>query len=346
MAVNHRVELRRPVAGRPAADDFVVVEGRVPEPGPGEALIRVEALSLDPYMGSALKGRHMSGWIAPGDLMPGEGVGRVVRSRTPDLPEGATVIARTGWQDFAVMAPADPALAGMAAALAPGARVLDVAPGIPPSAYLGVLGMPGLTAYAGTVHVLAPRPGETFVVSSCTGGVGSAAGQVAAIMGARVVGIAGSTEKCAFAIDALGFAACVDRTDPAWVDALGAACPDGVDAYFDCAGGEVLAGVMRRLALGARIGLCGMMDQYNAEGVLAGPSLAPVLGRRAAIRGIVVYDQWGEMARWRRLAAAWIAGGRLAYRESRSHGLESAPAAFAAMMAGANFGKTVVVLGG
>lgn len=346
MTLGRQVVLRRPVEGQPSAEDFEVRETYIAEPSEGEVVIEAHALSLDPYMGSAIKGRHMSGAISPGMLMPGETVGRVVRSRCPTLPEGAAVLSRGGWQTHTLARAPPPGLGGMEVALSTGARLVPDLPGIPLTAYLGLLGMPGLTAYAGTVDILAPRPGETFVVSSATGGVGSAAGQIARVMGARVVGIAGSPEKCAYATDALGFAACVDRTAPDWIEALSAACPDGVDLYFDCAGGGVLAGVMTRLALGARIGLCGMMEQYNSGEILPGPSLAPILARRATLRGIVVYDHWDRMERWRRLAHDWIGEGRLVFKESRTAGLESAPAAFAAMMAGRNFGKTIVMLGG
>ncbi len=216
----------------------------MPEPASGQILVRHLFLSLDPYMGSALKGRHMSGAIAPGDMMPGETVGRVMASRHPAFAEGDLVISRGGWQLWSVTEPADPHLTGMAAALSAGARRIDIDEGFPPSLALGVLGMPGLTAFAGVRDVLAPKPGECFVVSAASGAVGATAGQVARTMGARVIGIAGSAAKCAHVIDGFGFDGCVDHSDPDWHQALAALCPEGVDAYFDTVGGDMLKGVM------------------------------------------------------------------------------------------------------
>lgn len=344
MTRNCRIVLKHGVDGRPNADDFALEILPIPEPGAGEILVRHDFLSLDPYMGSAIKGRHMSGAIAPGGLMPGETTGVVLASRDPTLPEGTRVISRGGWQAYSVAKAADARETGMAAALSHGVRRLDAAPGMPASAYLGALGMPGLTAYAGVVELLVPRPGETFVVSAASGAVGSAAGQIARQMGARVIGIAGSPERCAYVVDRFGFDACIDRHEDNWKAQLAAACPDGIDAYFDTVSGAILQGVLGRLAMHARIILCGMMDQYNSREVLPGPNLSAVLARRASIRGLVVYDHWDKMERWRGLAVGWLARGTFVYKEDRVDGLEAAPAAFAAMMAGRNFGKTIVAL--
>jgi NADPH-dependent curcumin reductase CurA len=345
MPVNRKVVLRHIVAGRPEASDFALVESALQEPAEGEVLIAHECLSLDPYMGSAIKGRHMSGEIVPGDVMPGETVGRVIASRHPGYGEGQLVISRGGWQSHSLATAPEPSETGMTAALSPAARRLDAADGVPLSAYLGVLGMPGLTAYAGVVDMLAPKPGETFLVSAASGAVGSAAGQIARNMGARVVGIAGSDEKCAHVVGVFGFDACVNYRSLDWKAHLAEACPGGIDAYFDTVGGDMLKAAMGRLAMHARILLCGMMDQYNSAEILPGPSLAPVLARRAQINGLVVYDHWHKMARWRALAGRWLSEGRLAYKEHRVAGLDGAPLAFAEMMAGHNFGKTIVLLG-
>ncbi len=305
-------------------------------------LVRHAFLSLDPYMASAIKGRHMSGAVAPGDVMPGETLGRVAASRHPDFAEGDVVISRGGWQLWSVAEPADPALRGMAAALSPGATKLSVPDGVSPSLFLGVLGMPGLTAFAGVRDVLAPKPGETFVVSAAAGAVGGTAGQVARAMGARSIGIAGSPEKCRLVIETFGFDGCVNYRDPDWKQTLAALCPDGVDAYFDTVGGEMLKGVMPRLAMGGRVMLCGMMEQYNSAEILPGPSLAPILQRRATVTGFVVYDHWETMPLWRRLGTTWIAQGRLRFTESVTAGLDGAPQAFADLMAGRNVGKCIV----
>ena len=344
MPHNRKVVLAQSSPGRPEAAHFAVIDAAVPEPGPGQVLVRHEHLSLDPYMASAIKGRHMSGAIAAGDTMPGETVGRVVASRHDDFVEGDRVISRGGWQLWSVADPADPRLRGIAAALSPGVFKLPAEEGISPSLHLGALGMPGLTAFAGVRDVLAPKPGECFVVSAASGAVGATAGQIARAMGARVIGIAGSVEKCAHVVDGFGFDGCVNRTDADWKQALTALCPDGIDAYFDTVGGEILKAVMPRLAMNGRVMLCGMMEQYNSPEILPGPSLAPILQKRATITGFVVYDHWEKLAQWRRLGAQWIRSGRLRFRESIVIGLESAPQAFCDMMAGRNFGKTIVAL--
>jgi NADPH-dependent curcumin reductase CurA len=344
MNINRQVLLKNTVSAVPVETDFQLVEAAMPEAGEGQVLIRAILLSLDPYMGSAIKARHMSGGVRPGDLMPGEGLGVVVQSRHPGFAEGDIVVSRAGWQTYSVADAPAPGLTGMAAALSPAANRLTPDSRVPLSTYLGVLGMPGLTAYAGTVDLLAPRPGETFVVSAATGPVGATAGQIARNMGARTVGIAGTDEKCAYAVERLGFAACVNYKQPEWWDALATACPDGVDCYFDNVGGSILTGVMRNLAMRARIVLCGAMEQYNSPTILPGPNLGPIVGKRATIKGLVVYDFWERMGQWRRIGADWIADGRLTYREDRGEGLAQAPALFARLMAGQNFGKSLVVL--
>jgi NADPH-dependent curcumin reductase CurA len=232
----------------------------------------------------------------------------------------------------------------MAAALAPAADRVEPLAGYPLSLYLGVLGTPGLTAYAGLVYALEPKPGQTLAVSAASGAVGSAVGQIARNMGVRVVGIAGTDEKCAYVTDELGFAACVNRRTNNWGDAVKDACPDGIDRYFDTVGGSTLAIVMRHLAMGARITLCGMMEQYNSEADLGGPSLGPIFGKRATLNSIVVYDYFDKLPVWRRLGAQWLQEGRLKTKEDVVVGLDQAPAAFARLMAGENFGKAIVAV--
>jgi NADPH-dependent curcumin reductase CurA len=343
--MNRAVLLRRAVQGLPSAEDFVLTERPMPVPGPGEVLVRNSFLSLDPYMLSAIKGRHMSGAADLDQTMQGDTVGTVVGSNDAVFAIGTRVIARGGWQEFSVLRALPAGAGGIDTLTGPYARPLPPAdPDIADSAYLGVLGMPGLTAWAGTAILAPPEPGACFVVSAATGAVGSIAGQIARNLGARVVGIAGSAEKCVYAVEALGFAACVNHRAGDFPEQLAAACPNRIDGYFDNVGGRILDVVLQRLALRARIVLCGMIEQYQAETRLPGPSLAPVIGRRAHMMGLVVYDHVARLAEWQQLASQWIREDRLRWREDRAETLAAAPAAFVRLMQGQNFGKTVVVL--
>ncbi|GIL38953.1 NADP-dependent oxidoreductase [Roseiterribacter gracilis] len=328
MKQNQEVVLLRQPETRPIAADFELRNADMPSLGDGEMLVETLYLSLDPYMGTAIKGKHLSGGVGAGDVMPGETIARVVESLHPDFTTGDLVLTRSGWRRYARATTAD--------------KLPSLPDGVPASAYLGVLGMPGLTAWAGTVRLAQPLPGQTFVVSAASGAVGSAAGQIAKNMGARVVGIAGSAEKCAYVRDRFGFDACVDYKQANWRDALAAACPDGIDAYFDNVGGTILEGVLLRLALGARIVLCGMMQQYVSATPLPGPALGPIIGKRATMKGLVVYDHADLLPTWRRVGAEWIQTGRLYFKEERVTGLDAAPAALERLMAGGNFGKLVV----
>jgi NADPH-dependent curcumin reductase CurA len=212
----------------------------------------------------------------------------------------------------------------------------------PVASALGVLGMPGLTGYAGTVYLGEPRPGQTFVVSAATGPVGCTAGQVARHMGARVVGIAGSDDKCDFAVREMGFAACVNYKRGDLVAQLKDACPDGIDVYFDNVGGDTLSAVIRNLAMGARIVLCGMIEAYSMDTPPPGPWLGPVVGARATMKGLVVYDHLNRLPELVRVVGAWIRDGSFHYREDVTDGLARAPEAFCRLMRGGNFGKALV----
>ena len=338
---NLQVVLKHRYETLPQPDDFAVVKGAIPEPAKEQVLIQTMALSLDPYMGPAIKRRHMSGSINEGDVIVGETVGRIVKSRHPDYAEGDIVLSRGGWQSYSLAggpgteSAAIPALTNIA-------RKLPSYPGVPPSAYLGVMGMPGLTAYAGLAYLSELKPGQTFVTSAASGAVGSAAGQIAKIMGARVVGIAGSPEKCAATKELFGFDDCVNYKLEGWKDSLKAACPKGIDCYLDATGGAVLQVVLSRLAMGARVLLCGMMDQYNSTGPVPGPNLSAVIGFRAIMKGLVVYDFFDKMVEYRDNAAQWIVQGRLRFKEDVTEGLANAPAAFTRLMAGQNFGKVII----
>ncbi len=329
---NQRITFARSPQGLPVPQDFGADATAIPTPGPGQFLSRTIYLSLDPYYRNVMKNSQIyADRLAPGDVMVGETVAQVVDSRHPDYRSGEYVAVRNGWQQFALSS-------------GEGVRRLDAA-AAPLSTALGVLGMPGLTGFAGTVYLAEPRPGQTFVVSACTGPVGSTAGQVAAHMGARIVGIAGSAEKCEFAVKQLGFAACVNYKDGDLAGQLKAACPNGIDAYFDNVGGDTLVAVIANLALGARIVLCGMIEAYSMDKPPAGPWLGPVVGARATLKGLVVYDHLQRQPELIRVVGGWIREGSFHYREDISEGLASAPEAFCRLMKGGNFGKALVRVG-
>lgn len=326
---NLRVLFARRPRGLPIPEDFRLDETEVPSPGPGEFLSRTLWLSLDPYYRNVMKGSQLyAERLEPGMPMIGETVAEVVESRHPDFAPGDFVAVRNGWQAYAVSNGA-------------GVRKLDPAMA-PLSTALGVLGMPGLTGYVGLVYLGEPKPGQTVVVSAATGPVGSTVGQVARLVGARPVGIAGSDEKCDYAVRELGFAACVNYRRGELRAQLEAACPDGIDVYFDNVGGDTLAALLARLALGARVVLCGMIEAYSMEAPPPGPFLGPVVGARATLKGLVVYDWLHKAAEQRKVVSAWIREGRFRYREDITEGLERAPEAFCRLMRGENFGKALV----
>jgi hypothetical protein len=326
---NRRVLFARRPRGLPVPEDFALDEAPVPAPREGQFLSRTLWLSLDPYYRNVMKGSQIyADRLEPGMPMVGETVAQVVESRHPGYSAGEFVAVRNGWQSFA---------------LSDGTGVRKLDPSMAPlSTALGVLGMPGLTGYAGLVYLGEPKPGQTVVVSAATGPVGSTVGQVARLVGARAVGIAGSEDKCAHAVGELGFAACVNYRAGELKKALAAACPDGVDVYFDNVGGDTLAAVMTRLALGARIVLCGMIEAYSLDAPPPGPFLGPVVGARATVKGLVVYDWMHKAEEQRRVVSSWIREGRFRYREDITEGLENAPGAFCRLMRGGNFGKALV----
>ena len=326
---NRRITFARSPTGLPVPEDFGADETAIPTPGPGQFLSRTLYLSLDPYYRNVMKNSQIyADRLAPGDVMVGETVAQVIESRHPDYRAGDVVAVRNGWQQYALSS-------------GQGVRKLDPATA-PVSTALGVLGMPGLTGWAGTVYLGQPLPGQTFVVSACTGPVGSTAGQVARHMGARVVGIAGSSEKCDYAVRELGFAACVNYREGDLVAQLKSACPDGIDVYFDNVAGDTLAAVTRNLALGARIVLCGMIEAYSMDTPPPGPWLGPVVGARATMKGLVVYDHMQRMPEMTRVISGWIRQGSFRYREDITEGLAGAPEAFCRLMRGGNFGKALV----
>jgi len=329
---NQRITFARSPQGLPTPEDFGADTVAIPKPTEGQFLSRTIYLSLDPYYRNVMKNSQIyQDRLAPGDVMVGETVAQIVESRHADFKSGDYVAVRNGWQQYALSS-------------GQGVRKLDASVA-PISTALGVLGMPGLTGFAGTVSLGEPKPGDTFVVSAATGPVGSTAGQTARLMGARVVGIAGSKEKCDYAVRELGFAACVNYKVGDLATNLKAACPNGIDVYFDNVAGDTLVAVLRNLAMGARIVLCGMIEAYSMDKPPAGPFLGPVVGARATMKGLVVYDHLAMQPRLTTVVGGWIKSGQFKYREDITEGLAQAPQAFCDLMRGKNFGKALVRVG-
>jgi NADPH-dependent curcumin reductase CurA len=328
-----RVVLARPLSAAPVAADFRLEHYDAGMPAPGEILVRTIYLSLDPYVGSVLRGRHL-GERKPhaGDLIPGRVIAEVIASNSPRFLRGDIVRGEIGWRDYAVIM--ESAVARIDASDAP------------LSAQLGVAGMPGLTAWAGLTQLAKLAGGEHVLVSSAAGGVGGAVGQIARILGAaRVVGIAGSDEKCETARRDYGFDACVNYKRADWRDALAAALPRGADVYFDNVGGDVLAAALLNLANYGRVVLCGLASQYQADERPTGPNPGVFIAKRAQVFGLVVYDFESRQQEFTRLAGKWMSEGRLKVKEDRAEGLSEAPALFEKLMRGENLGKTIVVVG-
>jgi NADPH-dependent curcumin reductase CurA len=332
---NRCVLLKRRPVGEPRPDDFEVVDAPMPTPGDGEVLVRTVWLSLDPYMRGRMNDVKSYATPVPlGGVMTGGTVGEIVESRHAGFAPGDFVLTYGGWQMFHV--------ARVGAAPGPfGPLKLDPK-AAPISTALGVLGMPGMTAYVGLYDLGQPKAGETVVVSAAAGAVGSAVGQLAKIRGCRAVGIAGSPAKCEYAVKELGFDACVSYRGTDLLAALGEACPKGIDVYFDNVGGEVLKTVLRLVNPFARIPLCGIISQYNATELPAGPNLAPVLVNRVTIRGFIVSDHIERLPAFLTDCGRWVREGRLKYREDIVDGLDRAPAAFIGLLQGKNLGKMLV----
>lgn len=327
--VRRSIVLRRRPVGLPGPEDFETVEERVSEPQPGEVLTRTLWLSIDPYMRGRLADRQS---YAPpvqlGEVMTGESLGVVIASAAPGFAPGDVVLGSRGWQTHS-------------RTRAEQLVRLD-RDGPPLSTYLGVLGMPGTTAYSGMTDIGEPKRGETVVISAASGAVGSVAGQLAKRAGSRVVGIAGGPDKCRFVCETLGFDACIDHRAMDLDAALARACPDGIDVYFENVGGQVQAAAFALLNPFARVVMCGMVAQYNEAAFPAGPNLGFVVGKRVKIQGLIVSDKPARFAEWRALARPWVMEGSLRYREDVRDGLEAAPAALADLLGGGNFGKLLV----
>jgi NADPH-dependent curcumin reductase CurA len=321
----------RPV-GEPRESDFTLETFAVPEAGPGQILLRTLWLSLDPYMRGRMS--DAPSYAAPveiGQAMEGGTVSTVLASHVEGFAEGDIVVGRTGWQTHA---------------LASGKGLRKISNEAPVSTALGVLGMPGMTAYSGLAEIGQPKTGETLVVAAASGAVGSLVGQIAKIKGARVVGIAGGEKKCRYLTEELGFDAGVDHRAPDLAARLREACPNGIDVYWENVGGKVFEAVFPLLNFFARVPVCGLISLYNATelpGGIAAPQLTrAVLTKRLNIRGFIVSDFAAREGDFLRDMSVWLREGRIKYREDVVEGLEQAPRALIGLLRGENFGKLVV----
>jgi hypothetical protein len=325
---NRQVLLKRRPDGMPVPDDFVIVDSQVPGPGDGQVLLRGIYLSLDPYMRGRISGQRS--YAQPtqiGDVIEGRVVGQVLRSRHAGFREGDFASGGYGWQTHSAVA-------------GDGLTKLDPA-AAPITTALGILGMPGLTAYAGLKTIGQPKGGETVVIAAASGAVGAVAGQLAKREGCRVVGIAGGADKCRYVTDELGFDACLDHRGDLGV-ALDAACPKGIDVYFENVGGAVQAAVFPRLNDHGRMIMCGMISEYNDAAPRPGPSLVAAVRKRLKIQGFIVSDHAALRPEYLAMAAPLVRAGQLKYREDIVDGIDNAPAAFIGLLQGRNFGKLVV----
>jgi NADPH-dependent curcumin reductase CurA len=334
MPVNRQILLAARPEGAPTPAHFRLVETPVPQPRDGEVLLKTLWLSLDPYMrGRMSAARSYAKPVEIGEVMEGGTVSRVEASRRKDFAAGDIVLSRAGWQEYAVSDGS-------------GLRKLDPARA-PVSTALGVLGMPGMTAYTGLSTIGQPKAGETVVVAAATGPVGATVGQIAKIRGCRAVGIAGGPDKCRYLVDALGFDAAVDHRAPGLAEKLREACPRGIDVYFENVGGAVWQAVFPLLNDFARVPVCGLIAHYNDVAPPAGPDLSPalmraVLTKRLAIRGFIVRDFAAQAAEFERDVSQWLREGKIKYREDVVDGIENAPPAFIGLLRGKNFGKLLV----
>lgn len=330
--VNRQWTLGSRPKGWPLASDFELAETAVPEVGDGQLLLRSLYLSVDPYMRGRMRGgKGYTRGVELGELMVGGAVARVVESRHPDYSEGDIVEwGLFGWQDYAVSD-------------GTGLRIVD--PELAPiSTALGILGMPGLTAYFGLLDVCELNPKSSVVVSGAAGAVGSVVGQIAKIHDCRCVGIAGTDEKTGWLTGELGFDSAINyKQVDNWRATLTEHCPDGVDAYFDNVGGPITDAVIEQLNIGARVAICGQISQYNNDSAASGPrNLVQLIIKRARIEGFLIFDYADRAPAALAKLASWIGEGKLQYRETVVDGLENAPEAFISMMRGANLGKMLV----
>ncbi|WP_372575107.1 NADP-dependent oxidoreductase [Ruegeria jejuensis] len=338
-ATNRRIVLAERPIGQPDEKTLRLETTSVPEPGPEEMLVRTEYLSLDPYMRGRMNDAKSYAEPVPiGGVMTGQVVGQVVQSNIEEYEAGDYVLSPSGWQDFAV---------------SDGTQIVNLGKSPEnPSWALGILGMPGYTAYAGLLKIGEPKAGETVVVAAAAGPVGATVGQIAKLKGCRVVGIAGGSEKCAHVVENLGFDMCLDHRSDDLAAQLREACPDGIDVYFENVGGKVLYAVLPLLNPFARVPVCGMVSWYNLPSLPDGPDMGPaiigtVLRMKVKMQGFIIYDSFGPEVyqEFARDMTGWLEDGSVNYKEHVVDGLENAPEAFNQLLAGGNFGKMVVKVG-
>lgn len=332
---NRRIVLASRPEGEPTPQDFRLEEAPVPELKDGEMLLQTVYLSLDPYMRSRMnEGPSYAAASKLGDVMVGGTVSRVIASRNANFREGDLVSSYSGWQEYEVTKG--------------GFGVAKLDPRIPrPSYALGVMGMPGLTAYVGFLDLGQPKAGETLVVAAATGAVGSVVGQIAKIKGLRAVGVAGGKEKCDYAVKELGFDACIDHRDPSMPALLKQACPKGIDVYFENVGGAVWDAVLPLLNTYARVPLCGLIAHYNQTSPPPGPDrssqmMAALLVKQIKVHGFIISTYFNRMPAFVADMSQWMKEERIKYREDITKGLENAPTAFMGLFKGSNFGKLLV----
>lgn len=332
---NRQIVLASRPVGAPTADNFALKQSDIPTPAQGEMLLRSVYLSLDPYMrGRMSDAKSYAEPVGIDEVMVGGTVCQVEASNHAEFEVGEWVLAYTGWQDYAI-------------SNGDGLIKLGKQPSHPSYA-LGVMGMPGFTAYMGLLDIGQPKEGDTLVVAAATGAVGSMVGQIGKLKGCRVIGIAGGEEKCQFARETLGFDECIDHKAADFAEQLAKVCHNGIDIYFENVGGKVFDAVMPLLNTGARVPLCGLISQYNATSLPEGPDrmsmlMAQLLIKRIKMQGFIIFDDYGH--RYGEFAAdmsQWLAQGKIHYREHLVQGLENAPDAFIGLLEGKNFGKMVV----
>ncbi|WP_426115335.1 NADP-dependent oxidoreductase [Massilia sp. PWRC2] len=333
---NRSIVLQQRPHGAPDAATFSLTETALPAPQEGQLLLRTVLLSLDPYMrGRISDAPSYAAPVAVGAVMVGATVARVVASRHAGFAVGQLVLSYSGWQDYA---------------LSDGTGLTVLADDGHAVRALGVLGMPGFTAYMGLLDIGQPAAGETVVVAAASGAVGSLVGQIARLKGARVVGIAGGADKCRYVVDELGFDACIDHRAADFAAQLAAACPAGIDVYFENVGGAVFDAVLPLLNSKARVPVCGQIANYNATALPAGPDrlgllTRTILTKRIRMQGFIIFDDYGaRFGEFHAQMSAWLRDGKIKFREDIVDGLENAPQAFSGLLEGKNFGKLVIRL--
>ncbi|EAR57385.1 Putative NADP-dependent oxidoreductase [Photobacterium sp. SKA34] len=334
-ATNRQLLLASRPVGAPTPENFHLKETKIPTPQQGELLLKAVYLSLDPYMrGRMSDKKSYAEPVGINEVMVGGTVCQVTASHHPDFQVGEWVLAYSGWQDYAV-------------SNGEGLIKLGMNP-THPSYALGVMGMPGFTAYMGLLDIGQPKQDDTIVVAAATGAVGSMVGQIGKIKGCRVVGIAGGNEKCQYAKETLGFDECIDHHATDFAQQLADACTDGIDIYYENVGGKVFDAVLPLLNTGSRIPLCGLISQYNATSLPDGPDrmnmlMGQLLVKRIKMQGFIIFDDYAHRYdEFAQQMSQWLAEGKIHYREDRVEGLDQAPQAFIGLLEGKNFGKVVV----